>query len=85
MDDDPTNKLKYLNLFLLGLSGRHHPALSDIVTDNDVKKSRHHLKMLFGDLFTYEKKVVHLSVVFVMKRRMRHSPIFSHIVLLTVV
>ena len=34
----------------------HHPALSGIVTVNDVKKSRHHLKMLVGDLFTYEKK-----------------------------
>ena len=54
--DDPSNKLKYLNVSLLGLSGRHHPALSGIVTVNDVKKSRHHLKMLAGDLFTYEKK-----------------------------
>ena len=54
--DDPTNKLKYLNISLLGLSGHHHPALSGIVTVNDVKKSRHHIKMLVGDLFTYEKK-----------------------------
>ena len=54
--DDPTNKLKFLNVSLLGLSGRHHPALSGIVTVKDVKKSRHHLKMLVGDLFTYEKK-----------------------------
>ena len=54
--EDPSQKLKYLNVSLLGLSGRHHPALSGLVTVTDVQKSRHHLKMLVGDLFTYEKK-----------------------------
>ena len=51
-----SQKLKYLNISLLGLSGRHHPALSGLITVTDVQKSRHHLKMLAGDLFTYEKK-----------------------------
>ena len=52
---DP-EKLKYFNTSVLGLSGRHHPALSGIITVNDVKKSRYHLKMLVGDLFTYQVK-----------------------------
>ena len=38
------------------MSGRRHPALSGLITTNDVKKSRSHLKMLIGDLLTYEKK-----------------------------
>ena len=41
---------------MLGLSGRHHPALSGIITVNHVKKSRYHIKMLVGDLFTYKMK-----------------------------
>ena len=86
--DDLTNKLKYLNVSLLGLSGRHHPALSDIVTVNDVKKSCHHLKMLLVICSPMRKRVnsqgVPLSVVFVMTRRMSQSPIFSHSVQPTV-
>ena len=49
-------KLKYFNVSMLGLSGRHHPALSGLVTTTDVQKSRFHLKMLVGDLYTYETK-----------------------------
>ena len=48
--------MQYLNVSLHGLSGRHHPALSGLVTTMDVKKSRFHLKMLIGDLYTYEIK-----------------------------
>ena len=54
--DPSSQKLKYFNLSMLGLSGRHHPALSGLVTVSDVRKSRYHLKMLVGDLFTYEIK-----------------------------
>ena len=53
---DPDQKLKYLNVSVIGLSGRHHPALSGVLTVTDVKKSRSHIKMLIGDLFTYEMK-----------------------------
>ena len=56
MHEDPGQKLKYFNVSLLGLSGRRHPSLSGIFTVTDVRKSRHHIKMLTGDLFTYEKK-----------------------------
>ena len=54
--EDPSQKLKYFNVSVIGLSGRYHPALSGLFTVTDMKKSRHHLKMLVGDLFTYEKK-----------------------------
>ena len=50
--------MEYLNVSLLGLSGRHHPALSGIFTTLDVKRSRSHLKMLISDLYTYEVKSV---------------------------
>ena len=46
--------MEYFNISLLGLSGRHHPALSGIITTMNVRKSRSHLKMLIGDLYTYE-------------------------------
>ena len=50
------SSLKYFNVSLLGLSGRHHPALSGLVTTQDVRKSRAHIKMLIEDLYTYEIK-----------------------------
>ena len=53
---DIGKKLKYLNVSVIGLSGCHHPALSGVLTVTDVKKSRSHIKMLIGDLFTYEMK-----------------------------
>ena len=49
-------KLKYLNISVMGLSGRHHAALSGLLTVMDVRKSRPHLKMLVGDFYTYEMK-----------------------------
>ena len=54
--DPSSQKLKYFNLSMLGLSGHHHPALSGLVTVSDVRKSCYHLKMFVGDLFTYEIK-----------------------------
>ena len=49
-------KLKYLNISVLGLSGRHHAALSGLLTVIDVRKSRPNLKMLVGNFYTYEMK-----------------------------
>ena len=48
--------MKYLNVSLYGLSSRLHPALSGLVTTDEVKKSRSHIKMLIGDLYTYQTK-----------------------------
>ena len=53
------SRMTYLNISLSGLRGYHHPALSDILTSHDVKKSRIHIKMLAGDYFTYEIKSKH--------------------------
>ena len=48
--------MKYLNVSLTGLRGRTHPALSNIVTTQEVQKSRIHIKMLVGDYYTYDVK-----------------------------
>ena len=48
--------MKYLNVSLHGLSGRHHPALSGLVTTQDVNKSRCVIKMLIEDYYTYQMK-----------------------------
>ena len=50
------SKMEFLNVNLAGLRGRHHPALADIVTVDEVKKSRPHLKFLTGDYLTYQMK-----------------------------
>ena len=50
------SSMTYLNDSLHGLSGRHHPALSGLLTTEDVRKSRYHLKMLIDDLYTYQTK-----------------------------
>ena len=50
------SRMKYFYVTLSGLRGRHHPALSNIVTAHEVRKSRLHLKMLGGDFFTYQVK-----------------------------
>ena len=41
---------------LVGLRGRHHPALSGIVTTSEVRDARIHLKMLSGDYLTFSIK-----------------------------
>ena len=51
--------MKYFNVSLHGLSGRHHPALSGVFTTQDVKKSRCHIKMLIEDYYTYQIKGEH--------------------------
>ena len=48
--------MEFLNVNLAGLRGRHHPALAYLVTTEEVKKSRPHLKFLTGDYLTYQKK-----------------------------
>ena len=53
---DENSKMQYLNVALTGLNGRHHPALDGIISTQEVKQCRIHLKMLAGDYFTYEVK-----------------------------
>ena len=50
------SKMIYLNVSLTGLRGRHHPALSGLLTTKQVSQARIHLKMLAGDYFTYSVK-----------------------------
>ena len=46
--------LKYLNVSVSGLRGKHHPSLSNLLTTHDVQKSVPHIKMLCENYFTYE-------------------------------
>ena len=46
----------YFNVSTLGLRGRHHPALANQLTSNDVRISRPHLKLLAGNYLTYKIK-----------------------------
>ena len=55
------SKMKYLNVSLIGLRGKHHPSLSSIITTEEVRKLRPHLKFLTGDYLTYETKFNHTS------------------------
>ena len=48
--------MTYLNVTTAGLTGRHHPALSNLITTHDVKLSRPHLKFLSGNYLTYSIK-----------------------------
>ena len=50
------SRMNYLNVSLIGLRGRRHPALANIVTTREVQKCRIHIKMLSGDFFTYQVK-----------------------------
>ena len=49
------SKMRFLNIQLTGLSGRHHPALSAVYTTRDAERLRPHLKMLTGDYLTYSR------------------------------
>ena len=49
------SKMKYLNVNLLGLCGRPHPALLNIKTTRDTEKLRLHLKFLSGDFLTQQR------------------------------
>ena len=48
--------MEYFNVSVSGLRGRHHPALSNMITTDEVRTGRCHLKMLCGDYLTYKKK-----------------------------
>ena len=50
------SQMKYLNVSVLGLRGRHHPALASMVTSHEVRLSRPHIKFLTGNYLTYEIK-----------------------------
>jgi len=52
------SKMSYFNVNLFGLRGKNHPSLSNIISIEDVKKARPHLKLLTGDYFTYESKFI---------------------------
>ena len=45
----------YLNVQLLGLNGRPHPALQNIFSTQDAKKLRIHLKFLTSDYLTNQR------------------------------
>ena len=46
----------YLNVDLIGLNNRCHPALLGVTDTQGVPKLRAHLKMLCNDLYTYKRK-----------------------------
>ena len=48
--------MDYLHVEMTGLRGRHHPAIVNIKTTEEVQKMRPHLKMLCGNLLTYGMK-----------------------------
>ena len=47
--------MSFLNIQLIGLTGRHHPALFGIETTRDVQRLKPHIKMLSGDYLTYSR------------------------------
>ena len=49
-------QMEYLNVSTTGLRGRHHPALSNMVTTRKVQQSRPHLKFLSGNYLTYQTR-----------------------------
>jgi hypothetical protein len=48
--------MKFLHVGMTGLRGKHHPAIANIKTTEEVKKLRPHVKMLCGNLLTYGTK-----------------------------
>ena len=56
MKAEGIKSMQYLNVNLSSLRGRHHSSLNNIITTNEVKKLRPHLKFLTGDYLTYERK-----------------------------
>ena len=50
-DAQSNSKMKFLNVNLIGLSGRCHPALCNIRTAKQVSRMRPHIKMLCGDYY----------------------------------
>ena len=50
------SKMAYLNVKLLGLSGKPHTALCNAATTRDIPKLRIHIKFLTGDYLTYARQ-----------------------------
>ena len=50
------SSMKYLNPSVLGLNGRHHPAIGGITDTNDVRVMREHTSMLISNYLTYKMK-----------------------------
>ena len=48
--------MQYMNVDLWGLRGRVHPSLANIITTDEVKVLRPHIKFLSGDYLTYQRK-----------------------------
>ena len=48
--------MKYFNVNLLGLSGKLHPAITGIYTENHVRVMKPHIRMLIGNFTTYKLK-----------------------------
>ena len=48
--------MKYMNVNLSSLRGRHHPCLKNVITSTDVKRLRPYTKFLSGDYLTSERK-----------------------------
>ena len=53
---EKNSKMKYMNVSLSSLRGRYHPCLQNIISSNEVKKLRPHIKFLTGDYLTYQRK-----------------------------
>ena len=50
------SKMEFLNVSVKGLNGRVHPALDGAHSTKDIPKLRAHVKLLCGDLITYERR-----------------------------
>ena len=48
--------MQYLHVEMTGLRGKHHPAITNITSPKEVQKMRPHMKMLCGNLLTYQTK-----------------------------
>ena len=52
------SKMEFMNVGLLGLSGKPHPIISGIRDSRDIPKLRMHLKFLTGDIVTGERLAI---------------------------
>ena len=52
------SKMEYLNVQVQGLTGTPHPALHSIYCTQDVRRLRHHVKFLTGDIMTAERLAI---------------------------
>ena len=51
-----SQSMKYFNVSLLGLQGRCHPAICNVLNTKEVMNMRPHIKVLSGDYLTFEKQ-----------------------------